>query len=153
MLNHCCYRHFAKLVGKMKDYRALLDAAYQALPNVQEKEQFRLELPKIKGGIQGNKTVITNLQQIANALRRPLDHLLKFLLRELATTCERKKGEIVFMGVFRADLLNQKIEKYIKEFVICPKCGKPDTHLQKEGSVTYLVCEACGTRTPVRTLK
>jgi len=133
-------------------YEELLDRAYKQLPEVSEETQ-RFEIPTIKGSMQGNKTVITNLPQIASQLRRDFDHLLKFLLRELATTADVKPGEVIFVGKFRSEFLNQKIEKYFKEFVGCHQCGKPDTNLIKAQGVTFLRCEACGARASVRTLK
>lgn len=133
-------------------YEELLEAAYEHLPETGE-EEVRFETPTVKGSIVGSKTVVTNLPQIANALRRPINHLFKFLLRELATTGEMKPGETIFVGRFRSDYLNDKIEKYVKEFVLCYQCSKPDTHLTKEAGATLLVCEACGARTSVRTLK
>jgi translation initiation factor 2 subunit 2 len=133
-------------------YGDLLERAFEQLPEVSE-EEVRFEIPTVRGNIQGNKTVLTNLQQIASHFRREFDHLLKFLLRELATTAEVKKGEVVFIGRFRSEFLNKKIEKYFKEFVACYQCKKPDTNLVKEHGVTYLVCEACGARSTVRTLK
>lgn len=136
----------------MGEYEELLEKAYKELPEVSE-EEVRFEIPTVKGNIAGNRTIITNLPQIANALRRPIEHLFKFLLRELATTGELKPGEAIFMGKFRSEFLNKKIEKYVKEFVLCAQCKKPDTHLEKEGGVTYLICEACGAKATVRTLK
>ena len=136
----------------MENYEQLLEKAYKELPEISE-ETIRFECPLVKGNIAGNKTIITNLPQIASQLRRPVDHLLKFLLRELATTGEMKTGETIFMGRFRSDFLNKKIQKYCKEFVLCHQCSKPDTHLDKEGGATLLICEACGARDSVRTLK
>ena len=136
----------------MGEYEDLLEKAYKELPEVSE-EEFRFEIPSVKGHIAGNKTIVTNLPQIANALRRPIEHLFKFLLRELATTGEMKPGETIFIGKFRSEFLNKKIEKYVNEFVLCAQCKKPDTHLKKEGNVTFLICEACGAKATVRTLK
>jgi len=134
------------------DYDELLERAYKELPEVSE-EVVRFEIPTVKGGMQGNKTIITNLSQIAAALRRPEAHLYKFLLRELATTGDQRKGQTIFVGKFRSTFLNAKIEKYVNEFIYCRQCKKPDTHLSKEQGVTLLVCEACGAKTTVRTLK
>jgi len=133
-------------------YEQLLDKAYSELPEISE-ETVRFEVPVVKGSIQGNKTIISNLSQIAADLRRQEAHLYKFLLRELATTGDQKKGQTVFIGRFRSDFLNGKIEKYVNEFIYCKQCKKPDTHLTKEQGVTVLVCEACGAKSTVRTLK
>jgi translation initiation factor 2 subunit 2 len=79
--------------------------------------------------------------------------VFKFFLRELATTGDLKGTEAIFVGKFRPDMLNNKVEKYIKEFVLCPQCGKPDTHLEKADAATLLICEACGAKESVRSLK
>ena len=59
-------------------------------------ETARFEVPKIRGHIQGNKTIVTNLVAIADTLRRPPEHLLKYILKELATPGEFKKNLVIF---------------------------------------------------------
>jgi translation initiation factor 2 subunit 2 len=138
----------------MEKYEELLDEAYAKLPaEVGKAEAARLEIPEVKGALSGNKTIISNLDQIAKVLRRNIDHVFKFLLRELATTGVMKGTEAIFVGKFRPDVMNDKLTKYAKEFVLCYQCGKPDTHLEKAASATLLICEACGARESVRTLK
>jgi translation initiation factor 2 subunit 2 len=138
----------------MESYEEMLKAAYEKLPSKSSAEETtRLEIPTIKSAISGNKTIIYNLDAIAKAVRREVNHLLKFLLRELATTGTMKDSEAIFVGKFRAEVLNEKINKYVKEFVLCHQCGKPDTHLEKIQTATLLICEACGARESVRTLK
>ena len=46
-------------------------------------------------------------------------------------------------------MINQKIEKYVKNYVICPVCGKPDTKLIKVDRVLVMKCMACGAVSPV----
>ena len=61
------------------------------------KERQRFEIPKVKGHIQGNKTIIVNINKICSVLGREPKHLLKFLLKELATSGEIKKsGALIF---------------------------------------------------------
>jgi translation initiation factor 2 subunit 2 len=134
-------------------YENLLERAYAKLPEVGKAETVRLEIPEIKGAISGNKTIISNLDAIAKAVRRDINHVFKFFLRELATTGDMKGSEAIFVGKFRPEVLNGKVGKYVKEFVLCYQCGKPDTHLEKAASATLLICEACGARESVRTLK
>ena len=132
------------------DYEQLLKRARENLPeSVFEKERF--EIPKVRGHLQGNKTVVTNFLQIASALRRPPEHLLKYVLRELATP-----GEITRSGVLRlgsklaASRINEKIKQYAHEFVFCLDCGKPDTEIVKEGDFAFMKCTACGSKHPVK---
>ena len=63
------------------DYAKLLDRAYKDMPeSVLEKERF--EIPKVRGHLEGNKTIISNFTQIISVLRRTEEHLLKYLLKE-----------------------------------------------------------------------
>ncbi len=132
------------------EYEQLLERARQLLPQaVVERERF--EIPKVKGHIEGNKTVISNFAQIASTLRRPIEHLLKFILKELATPGEINKAGLLVLGTkIPASRINDKIKEYAYEFVLCPKDGKPDTDLIKEGDFTYLKCNACGHKQPVK---
>jgi len=133
-------------------YKEMLDRAVKKLPKVKE-TTVRFEIPEVKGRVQGNRTIINNLQAIARALSRSLEPLMKFLLRELATTGDFKEGHATFMGKFGAVILNKKIEKYVKEFITCEQCGKPDTVLSKEKGIAFKRCEACGAQKSVRSLK
>lgn len=132
------------------EYEELLKKAREKLPkSVFEKERF--EIPKIKGHVQGNKTVLINFLQIADILRRPSDHLLKYILKELATPGEIKKSGSVMIGTkVSASRINEKIQQYAHDFVLCPDCGKPDTKIDKESKFIFLKCQACGARHPIK---
>ena len=81
----------------MEEYKKMLESVRKELPeHVFQKERF--ELPKVKGHIQGSRTVISNFLQIAGALRREPENMLKFVLRELATPGEIKKSGSVIVG-------------------------------------------------------
>ncbi len=128
------------------DYKKLLKQARKELPDVVfEKERF--EIPKVMGHIQGNRTIISNFMQIADRLRREPEHMLKYVLRELATPGEIKKSGSVIVGTkISASRINEKIKQYANEFVLCLECGKPDTKIEEEGSFSFLKCTACGAR-------
>jgi translation initiation factor 2 subunit 2 len=134
------------------DYEDLLKRARENIPkDVFEKKRF--EIPKAESFTQGNKTIITNLNHIANYLNRDINHIMKFLLRELATSGSIEGNRVVFTGSFTIKAINDKIELYVKEFVLCRECSKPDTKLVKEGNVDYMKCMACQVKRPVTTLK
>ena len=113
----------------------------------------RFEIPKVLGHIQGNRTIMSNFHAIATTLRRAPEHLLKFVLRELATPGEIKKSAVIIGRKVSASMINQKIEQYAQTFVICRECKRPDTMLIKDGEITFLKCQACGAKYPVETLK
>ena len=131
------------------DYLKLLKEAKEKLPDVQETGS-RFEIPQVKGHIEGNKTIITNFLQIVSTLRRPQEQLLKFLQRELATPAVLDGSRLIFGRKLPSKLINTKIERYCKEFVLCNECGKPDTSIIKEGRVMVLKCMACGAKHPIK---
>jgi putative translation initiation factor aIF-2 beta subunit len=89
------------------EYDAMLERAHQNMPKaVLEKERF--EIPKARGRLEGNKTVISNMQQIAGALRRPIDHMIKFLLKELATPGEMRRSNMVLGSKVSASRIKLK---------------------------------------------
>ncbi|MBN1386461.1 translation initiation factor IF-2 subunit beta [Candidatus Woesearchaeota archaeon] len=125
------------------DYEKLLDRAIENLPKEMDKGE-RFEIPNVMGHIQGNKTIISNFNQIADALNRKPEHVLKFVLKELGTPGDIRKNEVVFGSKVSANRINEKIKQYAYEFVFCAECKKPDTILKKEGGITFLKCQACG---------
>ena len=125
------------------DYEKLLAKAMKDLPeNVVQKERF--EIPKVKGFIQGNKTVVTNFNVIVSALRREAQHFLKYLLKEVASPGTLDGARLSLGRKISSSLLNTKIKKYAEEYVICEKCGKPDTSIINKEGKSYLKCGACG---------
>jgi len=136
----------------MDDYEQLLTKAEKELPEKSVDYQ-RFKLDKVKGHLEGNKTIIINLKQIAKQLERDVNHLLKYLFRELATPGKLLGSRVVFGSKLPASLINKKIKKYLSEFVICSECGKPDTKLIEVDGISYLKCMACGTKKPVKSFK
>ena len=131
------------------EYAKLLKKARKELPESVLKTE-RFEIPKAKGHIEGNKTIITNFEQIAGVLGRPVEHLLKYVLRELATPGEMRKGALIIGRKVSASSVNEKIQQYTDNFILCSECKKPDTKLMKEGRVTFIKCLACGAHHPVK---
>lgn len=131
------------------EYKEMLEKAKKEMPaSVIEKERF--EIPNVIGHVEGNKTVISNFTQIADTLGRPADHLLKYILKELATPGDFRKQAVIMGRKVAASMVNDKIRKYADEYVLCYECGKPDTKIVKEREINYLVCTACGAKHPVK---
>ena len=130
-------------------YEGLLKRAQAMLPEKSLSTE-RLEVPKVLGHIQGNKTVISNFHAIADIIRRPQEHFLKYLLKEMATSGEVSKSALILGTKVPASRINDKVQQYLKDFVICPECKRPDTKLEKDDNVTFIKCSACGARHAVK---
>lgn len=131
------------------DYNSLLEKAYTEMPEkVLKKERF--ELPKAKRYKEGSKTVIKNFVDVADAINRDPQHILKYLLKSLGTAGVLDGKRAILQGVFDEDEVNREIENYVETYVICRECKRPDTRLVKEGRILFLKCEACGAQQSVR---
>ena len=100
------------------DYEKLLTKARKSLPDlVSIRERF--EIPGIRGHLQGNRTMISNFSQVCTTLRRDQAHLLKYLLKELATSGEIKNGRLIFNRKLSSLAINNKVRQYANVFVFC----------------------------------
>lgn len=141
------YQHVDKM-----DYESLLEKAYEKLPKVEITEE-RFQTPVAEIMIQGNQTIIKNFSQICQTLRRNPKHLLKFLTKELASPGNFDKIRAIFQSRIPQNIIQRKLESYVKDYVICKECKKPDTKLIREDRITFLKCEACGAKASVKPVK
>lgn len=133
----------------MESYESLLDEAYKKVKQIEGTGE-RFEIPKIEGHIEGKKTVLTNFLQIISYLRRPAGHFQKFLLKELATQGQMEGERLILNNKIPSVKINQKIEEYANEFVLCKECNKPDTEILKEDRLSFVHCLACGAKHSIR---
>ncbi|MFC1710754.1 translation initiation factor IF-2 subunit beta [Nanoarchaeota archaeon] len=131
------------------EYEKLLDQAYKDVKQI-DTSSNRFEILKIEGHFQGKRTILSNFFQIANHLRRNPEHFQKFILKELAASGQKDGDRLILNMKVPSSKINQKIEQYAKEFVICKECKKPDTQIIKEDRLTFVHCLACGAKHSVR---
>lgn len=130
-------------------YHRYLDRAFSQLPpDVTKKNRF--EIPNLSSVIMGNRTIIHNLKEISDIFRRKPGHLLKYLSKELATSSNFDGTQTIFQGKFNNSTISRLIARYAKEFVYCPICKKPDTKIVKERRYNFIICEACGAKSSVK---
>lgn len=133
----------------MESYEQLLDNAYDKVKVVQKGTE-RFEVPPVIGQIEGKSTIITNISSIATYMRRDIQHLAKFLQKELAAFGKIENDRLILNTKLNSGKVNDKIQLYAKEFVICPVCQKPDTEIIAEHGIKYKHCLACGAKSPIK---
>jgi len=115
-------------------------------------ENYRYKMPAIKsttaGKGNGVYTIFQNLQDVGKYLNQPPIILLKYLSTFNGSMANDEKMTIT--GGYSTEELQKALQVYINRFVICPKCGVPETlpQLKKEGkkNITLeLKCSSCGT--------
>jgi len=127
----------------------MLKKAKKELPE-ETVETTRFEVPKIKGYIEGNKTIISNFMQICGFLHREPSLVLKYLQKELATPAIIEGNRMILGRKISSRAIDEKIDQFVKDFVICKECKKPDTKLFKEDRILLLKCMACGAKHPIK---
>src|SRR3989338_7456758 len=133
----------------MKSYEAMLDDAYKKIKVVQTSSD-RFEIPKVQGKVQGKNTFVTNINEISSYIRRPADHIAKFLQKELAVASILEKDRLILKTMLNSAKVNDKMQLYVKEFVTCTECKKPDTEIIVEKGIKFKHCLACGAKSPIR---
>lgn len=133
------------------DYKELLKRARSQLPSdVSVRKRF--EIPKPRSITVGMRTIILNFKEICDAFNRDPQHLLRYLSREMATAGTASGARAVFQGRFPRDTAQRLVQHYAVAFVVCPVCKRPDTKIVREKRLSFMVCEACGARSSVRSM-
>jgi translation initiation factor 2 subunit 2 len=133
------------------DYKKMLKEGMEKMPKrVDIADRFKI--PQAICETHGNKTLVKNFNEIINGLRREASHLSKYLFKELATPGNIEGSILILQTKISCEMVQKKIEEYIKEFVYCKVCGEPDTKLVKEERITFMKCDACGAKSPVKTI-
>jgi translation initiation factor 2 subunit 2 len=130
-----------------RPYQDLLSRARTSLEKESKKANVnRLELPEPVVLWVGNKTIFRNYAEFPKLMRRDPNRILMYLAKELATAASLDGERAIFIGRKDRESFAQLIQRYMKDGVICPVCGSPDTHLEKVKRLQFMVCEACGAR-------
>ena len=132
------------------DYERLLRRLQGQLKNTSRKEASRLELPSPQIIWVGQRTIFRNFIEFPKALRRDPEKLLLYLNKELASAGYIAGERVIFLGRKEPSSFATLIDRYVKEYVICPVCGSPDTRTEKNKKLGFLLCEACGARSSVK---
>jgi len=136
----------------LDEYMLLLDKAKSKLPHETEVHE-RLKIPEAEIMVEGKTTVIRNFSEIADVIRRDPQHMFGYLLRELGTAGTLEGKRATFKGNISNSQVQDRLSRYVDEYVMCSECNRPDTKIVKEGRVQILVCETCGAHRPVRVRK
>ncbi len=128
------------------DYDDMLDRGLSETPDiVGNSERFEVPDPEVRQ--EGNVSVFENFQEVRRKLDRDENHLMKFLQDELGTSGHiDESGRARLTGEFDRGRIDDAIEGYTDEYVLCSECDLPDTRLEREQGALILRCDACGAR-------
>lgn len=115
---------------------------------------YRYKMPRITGKVEGRgngiKTVLMNITDVADALKREAPEITKFFGCELgAQTTYSADNRAVVNGAHRDNDLQSHLSKYIENFVLCKNCRLPETHYKVKDGLISQKCLACGSKDTV----
>ena len=110
----------------------------------------RFELPMVDVTWEGKKTILRNFIDFPKALRREPTIILQYLSKEFAVPAERVGEKAIFVGKRDPDDFTRLFKIYLKDYVECPTCTSPDTKVEKENRISFLICEACGAKSTIK---
>ena len=132
------------------DYELLLKRLQDKLGNTSRKAVSRLEVPTPHIIWIGQRTIFRNFIEFPKVLRRDPEKLLLYLNKELASAGYIAGDRVIFLGRKEPSSFGTLIDRYIKDYVICPVCGSPDTRTERNRKLGFLLCEACGARSSIK---
>ncbi|KAL2872568.1 translation initiation factor eIF5 [Aspergillus lucknowensis] len=106
---------------------------------------------KIEGKGNGIKTVVVNLNSVAQSLSRPPAYVIKYFGFELGAQANAKPTDDrwIINGAHDAKKLQDYLDGFIAKFVLCKKCKNPETDVIIKDEKIILDCKACGQRSDV----
>jgi translation initiation factor 5 len=115
---------------------------------------YRYKMEKLQSKIEGKgngiKTVVVNLNTVAQALARPPSYVIKYFGFELGAQANAKPTDDrwIINGAHDAPKLQDYLDGFIDKFVLCKKCKNPETEVILKDRIV-LDCKACGQRSDV----
>jgi translation initiation factor 2 subunit 2 len=137
--------------SSLPSYEKMLNDAFSKIPT-KTKKRARFEIPRLAHEIVSRRgpTIIYNFKDICDSLNRNPTTILKFMSKELGTPGNFFTPRVSFKGRFDFDTIKRLLDRYIQNYIICPVCNSPDSHLVKERRIKFLLCDACGAKSPVK---
>lgn len=156
--------------GPVYPYDLMITRVYEILesknPSLGEKHKYILKPPQIVR-VGSKKVAWVNFSEICGIMKRPIDHVVQFVLAEFGTegsvagqATSRSEGggadgQLILKGRYQPKHCESLLRKYIKEYVTCGMCKSADTQLRKDASTRlFLVeCQNCGASRSASSIK
>jgi len=132
------------------DYEKLLKRIEKKLIKNSKVTDGRFELPTVDVMWEGQKTYLRNFTEYPKFMRRDPSKLLQYLSKEFAVPAERVGESAMFIGKRDPDDFTRLLKIYVNDYVRCLTCQSPDTRIEKEKRIHFLLCEACGAKSTIK---
>jgi translation initiation factor 5 len=127
--------------GRLNIPSTIQDHAYRyTMPKMQLKQESRLN---------GVKTNITNLIDVANAIRVPELTIIKYFCAEVGSS---HVSDSIITGSHKYEDLLKLLDKFIIKYAICSNCKYPEIAYDVQKKDVTAKCNACGSTRKLDTL-
>ncbi len=98
---------------------------------------YRYKMPELKTVYENSKTKLINIKEISYSIGRDSIIIMNYIKYKLGTHII---GSDSFPGIHKKEYLQDMIFLFINEYVLCKKCGNPETTI-----VSFkTICKSCG---------
>ena len=132
------------------NYEKLLKRIEKNLVKDSKVVDTRFELPPVDVMWEGQKTYLRNFVEYSKIMRRDSTKLLQYLSKEFAVPAERVGDSAMFIGKRDPDDFTRLLKIYVTDYIRCITCQSPDTRIEKEKRIHFLICEACGAKSTIK---
>jgi len=132
------------------NYEKLLKRIEKNLVKDSKVVDTRFELPPVDVMWEGQKTYLRNFIEYSKIMRRDPTKLLQYLSKEFAVPAERVGDSAMFVGKRDPDDFTRLLKIYVIDYIRCLTCQSPDTRIEKEKRIHFLICEACGAKSTIK---
>ena len=132
------------------NYEKLLKRIEKNLVKDSKVVDTRFELPPVDVMWEGQKTYLRNFVEYSKIMRRDSTKLLQYLSKEFAVPAERVGDSAMFVGKRDPDDFTRLLKIYVTDYIRCITCQSPDTRIEKEKRIHFLICEACGAKSTIK---
>jgi len=145
--------------GPTFSYEELLGRLYQIIENknplLGTSKKYVMKPPQVVR-VGSKKVGWVNFSEICQIMKRPIDHVMQFVLAEFGTEGSiTADGQFILRGAYKEKHAESLLRKYIKEFVTCEMCKSPNTDLSRDSSTRLYVvsCSNCGASRSATSIK
>lgn len=121
-------------------------------PDTDPNYRYKMPVLTIKNEGRGNgvKTVFPNIVDVAKSLKVDPKYVIKYFGIELGAHSEVKNDRYLVTGTVGAKQMNDVLDKFISQFVVCPGCRDPEIRWEVGKSSFDIDCAACGYHAPLK---
>jgi len=123
--------------------------------NHEDKNKEELTLAPLKIVHCGKRrTSFINFGETCKSLQRTSKHLMAFILADLNTSGTLdSKGRLVLKGRFPPKQIENLVNRYMDEYILCHACRSSNTRLVREGRLYFVTCDSCDSKSSVANIK